>query len=301
MKNVKIIAAVSSAVLALSACEKNTETDVDPITELSSVSVTAAAVDSTEKNSDGTKSSAQTEHTVQTNAEQEIIMPEQPFGGIDADYNDGFYIPVKHSISGIPGSLCDLRDDSEVRAWCDGHWSRKEPADNISEQMNIYSFIIHFNITREEAETALEPYLNTDDELTRISEEDLDVIFSGDIAVVSERFATDYAIVIGEKIYSPEWLYFYPTAEWTAAGITPEAVSEKASMFSDFFFTDEARTAFSKKLSDFTGTEIIIEPVPIVEKENTTKVIDVPVYDFEDLEEVPEEVSDEILEEIPEE
>lgn len=74
---------------------------------------------------------------------------------------------------------------------------------------NIFSFISNFNITKDEAESALSVYLNTDDEQIKITHDELDLILSGDIKAITTEFASDYSIVSGENIYAPSWVYFH--------------------------------------------------------------------------------------------
>ena len=213
-----------------------------------------------------------------------------PFGtsgdGTDTggDQNAAFYLPCSYILNDIPVELLRLRDSGEVTQWLekDKLSSRQSAPDSISDYVNIYTFIEHFNITREEAETALEYYLNTSEEFEHITYEDLDVIFSGDIGLITKTFASKYSIVVGDKIYTPEWLYVHSPEEYKAVGITPEDVLSRVEFYTDIYFTDEARQAFSEKLSEFTGEQVYIKPMVSEEKED--------IYNVED--DVPEDVSE---------
>ena len=185
---------------------------------------------------------------------EEFAMP-PPFGYSDGDMNVDFWEPCNMMFGGVPGSLMSLR--AGVSEWIDSFpkISSYAPSD-IFEYPTIYSFIAHFNITNEEAKEALGSYVDDG----AISPEQLDMICSGDVEQMTREFASEYAIVIGEKIYCPHWLYIHSFEEYKAAGITADMILEKAPLFSHFTFTDEARAAFSDKLSSYTDETIVIEP-----------------------------------------
>lgn len=230
--------------------------------------------------------------------EESKKMPD-PFGnkaeGTGGDENDGFYLPGNHILNNIPGSLLDLRDSNEVNKWLekDKLSSRSEAPSSIKDYVNLYSFIIEFNITREEAETALEYYLNTPEEFEHITYEHLDIIFSGDVELITKTFASDLSIVVGDRIYTPEWLYTHSIEEYRAAGITAEDILSRVDSYRYILFTDEARQAFSEKLSAYTGERVVIGTVTYENKDE--------VYDIQDdvMEDAAEDVYDEVVE-VPE-
>ncbi|MCM1329417.1 MAG: hypothetical protein NC253_08260 [Ruminococcus sp.] len=248
-----------------------------------------------------TQTTVETEFTPETTAEpprdnEEFYgtMP-LPFGtaaeGTDTggDQNNAYYLPCNNILNDIPAELIRLRDGSETVQWLerDKLLTRRNVPDNINDYTNMYSFITHFGITREEAETALEYYLSEN----IITYDDLDVIFSGDAALITETYATKYSIALGEKIYTPEWLYVHPLEDYRLAGITPEEVLARVEFFTDIYFTDEARQAFSEKLSEFTGEQVYIKPMAFEEKENfpiaedeAELVEDFGIYDEEEVE-----------------
>lgn len=200
--------------------------------------------------------------------DEESGMPD-PFGskaeGTGGDENDGFYLPCNYILNNIPGALLDLRDSNEVNKWLekDKFSSRSEAPSRVNDYVNLYSFIIEFNITREEAETALEYYLNDN----YITYEHLDIIFSGDIELITKTFASEYSIVVGDRIYSPEWLYMHSPDEYRAAGITAADILSRVDSYRYILFTDEARQAFSEKLSAYTGEKVVIGTVTYEEKD----------------------------------
>lgn len=225
---------------------------------------------------------------------EESEMPD-PFGnkaeGTGGDENDGYYLPGNHILNGIPVELMRLRDSDEVHKWTekDKLSSRSEVPTSIKDYVNLYSFIIEFNITREEAETALEYYLNDN----YITYADLDIIFSGDVELITKTFANDLSIVVGDRIYTPEWLYTHSIEEYRAAGITAEDILSRVDSYRYILFTDEARQAFSEKLSAYTGENVIIGTVTYKKKDD--------VYNIQDdvMEDAAEDVYDEVVE-VPE-
>ena len=226
----------------------------------------------------GTEISDATEPSVIFPAFTGETMPD-PFGiGPDSggDQYANFYQPGNWTLDSIPGELCRLRDSDEVNKWSYYYWDSKEIPSSIKYYMNIYAFITDFSITKEEAEEALKYYLNSDDPQIRITREEFDIIFSGDVALITKTFASEYSIVVGENIYSPEWVYFYSAEDYEKAGITPEMLAEKIEWYSKIQFCEEARQAFSEKLSEYIGRTVVIEPVIYPEKVETIPEI---IYD----------------------
>ncbi len=123
---------------------------------------------------------------------------------------------------------------------------------------NIFSFISNFNITKDEAESALSVYLNTDDEQIKITHDELDLILSGDIKAITNEFASDYSIVSGENIYAPSWVYFHSADDYNSAGVTAADLAEKAELYAEMGFTNSAKVAFEAKLSEFLEKPIVL-------------------------------------------
>lgn len=238
--------------------------------ETTTYDVTSLTPNITEIETDPNASAASTATTVTepypavTNYD---IMPD-PFGskaeGTGGDENDGFYLPCNHILNGIPVSLLDLRDKDEVTEWIEKSKlsSKSDVISSIKDYENVYTFITDFNITREEAEAALEYYLNDG----MITYADLDVIFSDDVALITRTFASDFSIAVGDRIYSPEWLYMHSPDEYSAAGITAEDILSRVDLYRYILFTDEARQAFSEKLSEYTGETVVIGTITYEEK-----------------------------------
>ena len=176
--------------------------------------------------------------------------------GADGDENSLFYMPGKRVLNNIPAELMRVRDETEVNEWIQSFPSIKEAPSGVDGYANLYTFITHFNITREETETALSAYLDSDDESIRIRSFDLDFIFDEDVGRVSRWLSNIYAIVVDENAYCPNWVYTHTAEDYQKAGITVDMIIAQAPLYAFFDLTDEARAAFEKKLSDYTGTAV---------------------------------------------
>ena len=90
----------------------------------------------------------------------------------------------------------------------------------------------------------------------KFTDAEIAALLSRDMETVLAQFATEHAIVIGEEVFSPFWLYVNPLENFTEVGLTPEMVEEKLELYAEFHFTEEAEAAFEEKLSEFLGREV---------------------------------------------
>ncbi|MDR0326112.1 MAG: hypothetical protein LBI19_08485 [Oscillospiraceae bacterium] len=93
----------------------------------------------------------------------------------------------------------------------------------------------------------------------KFTDAEIEALLSRDAATVLEHFATEKAVVIGDKVYSPVWLYLHTPEDYEKAGITIEMLEEKLNLYGDFNLTAEAAKAFEAKLSEFTGQSVTLE------------------------------------------
>jgi hypothetical protein len=125
--------------------------------------------------------------------------------------------------------------------------------------INLFSFIMEFNIPVDELKEIMEYYHDRALELglkPLYTLEQIDIILSLDEARILEYFISDYAIFHEGMAFTPQWLYWHGTEAYEYVGITPEMIEERLQLFSEFHFTEEAGAAFEEKLSEFTGTEV---------------------------------------------
>lgn len=189
-------------------------------------------------------------------ADIDTSMPSPFPEGADGDENSLFYMPGKTVLNDIPAEFMRLRDADEVNAWIQSFPSITEAPSELKDYANLYSFFKHFNITTEEAEAALDAYMNSDDESVSTRYIDIWSLISSEYSHTTLFFSNIFAIVIGENTYSPNWLYTHTAEGYRKAGITAEMVIAQAPLYTYLNLTDEARAAFKKKLSDYTGTDI---------------------------------------------
>lgn len=271
----KIIITAVLAAAMLTACGENANT-----AEITSAAASQNETEASESVTSETSAEEETSFTV------EAEMPEPFETECDDDSRDGFYLPFNNTLNNIPGELMKLRDSDKTDSWINSFSSSEKTT--LGDYQNLYSFITAFDITKDEAETALAPYINGG----MMTSEQVDILFSGSEEAVTNEFASEYSVVVGENAYCPNWLYINTIDDYTAAGINAEAVKEKAPLYSDFAFSEEARKAFSEKLSEFIGEDVVIEPITSEEKDTETDVI------FDAVEEdTPDDEAEEIIEE----
>lgn len=288
MKKAIITIAVFASLAMLTACGENSEPS-----ETLTVSETSAAVSVQSENTDAAETVApdmiQTETVSEETASEtaKAEMPEPFETECDDDSRDGFYLPFNSTLNNIPIELMKLRDSDKVDSWLNSFSSSEKT--KLGDYQNLYSFITAFDITKDEAETALAPYIDGG----MMTSEQVDILFSGSEEAVTSGFASEYSVVVGENAYCPNWLYSNTIDDYKAAGIDAEAVKAKAPLYSDFAFSEEARKAFSEKLSEFIGEEVVIDPITFEETDAETDV----VYDAVEEDTPDDEAEDIIIEE----
>ena len=260
-----IITAVLAAAM-LTACGESTEQNGNA-NSAESTAATESQNESEASESTFSETAAEEETSHTAEALPEAEMPEPFETECDDDSRDGFYLPFNSTLNNIPGELMKLRDSEEIDSWLNSFSSSEKT--KLGDYQNLYSFITAFDITKDEAETALAPYIDGG----MMTSEQVDILFSGSEEAVTSGFASKYSVVVGENAYCPYWLYSNTIDDYKAAGSDAEAVKAKAPLYSDFAFSEEARKAFSEKLSEFIGEEVVIEPITFEEKDAETDVI----------------------------
>lgn len=206
---------------------------------------------------------SETESEAMTSSMPAPFSEETDAGG---DEHSSFYQPCRRTLDNIPIELMKLRDETEVSGWIESFTPIYTAApDSITDYANIFSFVSNFNITKEEAESALSVYLNTDDEQIKITQDELNLILSGDIEAITKAFASEYSVVHGKKIYAPNWVYYHSADDYSLAGITPNDILQKTVHYAELGFTNSARVAFEAKLSEFSESLIILSEENIIQ------------------------------------
>lgn len=186
----------------------------------------------------------------ETQEPDEDIMPELPIlsgEDIGGDEYGWFFYPEKQKFSGIDKSLHDMRKDVDIQEWVNTIPLPFDDENGVSpdESVNVYSFINALGITKEEAEKAYEYCLDSgDDQL--ITRQELDIFFSGDEEAIARTLASEYTIVVGDRMYSPYWLYRHSIDDYIAAGITPEEIKKRESLYDELGYYSESGIAAGK-------------------------------------------------------
>lgn len=269
MKKTMLVSAC--AVLAFSACARNeVPPDVTPEQIMTTVSETTGETETviTEEVSTEVITSVSSESEPVETFTDDKVMPE-PFGaGCPRIFFHYPCVDKFHCLS-IVFDEYSTENNFDLYQFCEVEMKMNRGGfdTSIEDFTNLYTYMNYFNISGEEMcelmkksnaaqnwdnavydgiEAPSEPY----------TEEDMEVLLSGDITAITAHFTSPYSIVIGEKIYSPEWVYFHTAEDYEAVGITPEMLAEKAELYSDAGFEEPAKTAFEKKLSDYIGYEV---------------------------------------------
>ena len=152
----------------------------------------------------------------------------------------------------------ELIDDFEVRKWT------SRTAD-IMAFTNIFSMMVKFNIPDAVFVGGVEKHNDWKNEVSQphliFTQADIDALLSRDPVIVTAQFARQTAIVIGDRAFSPYWLYMHTPAQWHEAGITPEMVTAKLEIYARIPFTDEAVAFFEANLSYFLGFDVVFSEI----------------------------------------
>ena len=160
-----------------------------------------------------------------------------------------FYQPCVPEMDSIPGFLTkEYATDEEWEAWTE-KYENMQDCRKVTDYPTVYTFIKDFNVSDEDLTELYSEY-------DILSEQDMQVILTHDEAKIAEYFATDCAIVIGDCIYPPEWIYEHSAEDYADAGITPEMLEEKLDEYADLGLSESAAERLYGKLGDYIGHEI---------------------------------------------
>ncbi len=217
------------------------------------------------RNSDGSFSFLMPEEDVMVTAEIEECDPADtaadfgvpikmpvPFGTASAS-SAHFAYPCNERISSLPWDLLQLAPE-EGYSW-EYDYVADKPAwkTTLMDYANIYSFIHSHELDPE----AVRGVLSDAEKMVHrkaFSDEEIDLLLGNDEEAVMAHFASRNTIVIGNKGYSPKWMYRHTLKDYEAEGITPEMVEAVLPYYYNPLYVQEAADAFSQKLFQFTST-----------------------------------------------
>ncbi len=196
----------------------------------------------------------------------DISMPQPGNDNIGGDMLFNFYQPCKFKLDSIPGDLISMIGEEKYDEWRKCYGGVEIASSQLSDYLNLYSVIKHFDLSKEQVVPVLQDYMGEDSsDDTVILQEDLDILFSDNEEEIVQYFASDYSIVIGKYIYSPQWIYFHTAEDYRAVGISEEMLREKIDEYSKIPLAYDARSAFEEKLGQFLGEEIVFDTTYINE------------------------------------
>lgn len=210
------------------------------------------------------ETTAQVSTTAQSTAETEVPMPE-PFpilkeGSYD-DSLDGYYLPSDFKLNGISIELIRMvdatEDVTEFDKWTKTFGDSSQIQTSLNEYTNLYSFMIRFNIPNEEMTKFLykDRELNKKFEMTQYGFTDADIaaLCTRDEKTVMLQFASSYAIISNDKVYSPQWIYTHTLKDYEKEKIPPKLIFDKLSQYRKIpHFTAEAWAALENKINAYS-------------------------------------------------
>ena len=171
----------------------------------------------------------------------------------ESEPNRAYSRPCKPRLEYIPSSLLAMVPEDELNKWKSFYEvQRTDTPETLMDYANLYSFIMAFGLSDETVRPVLEEAINKEE--ISLNDDEVNLILTASEKDILTYFMTDDTIVIGSRFYTPQWLYEHTTEEYAAAGITPDMVAAKLSVYPDFPFTLAASIAFSEKLYSYVGS-----------------------------------------------
>lgn len=206
----------------------------------------------------GLADEAETVPTEQTNSYAgSYILPEtmpEPFAP-GTEVEELFYRPTEIRFEAIPPELQALVPDVDLAKWQAGYPELSETAvTSVGEYANKYTFIRDFGLSEEKVRAAMQPYIAAWDYDVSLRQDELDAIVSGNQSAMLYDFVNIECIIVGDRFYTPKWVYEHSIEDYQAAGITPEMMQAKRPWYQHYDFTPEAQQAFTAKLDLYTAS-----------------------------------------------
>ncbi|MBQ8893298.1 MAG: hypothetical protein IJ043_02690 [Clostridia bacterium] len=160
---------------------------------------------------------------------------------IDQYFDPEYDLPYQRRLYAL-GILDRLHPDQMIDAWANQNYNDMgymKPATSTSDMTpRLLVAIERFEITKEEFEennakltTFLKKYNHTYFIKSNcFTQEEIDVLFSGDREAIVRTFASPYAILSGGKAYAPDFYLNATAAELKTTGITEEMIEQKTEL-----------------------------------------------------------------------
>jgi len=138
--------------------------------------------------------------------------------------NVDIYATTDLKLGFISMSFVNLVDYDEFDEWINSTSSSVSEYTSVAEAANLYSFIKRFEIPEDKVREILISERNGNED-EDFSDDDIDILLSGDNEAIAEHFAADTAIRKGENLYSIYWMQNHTAEDYTAAGITDKDIA----------------------------------------------------------------------------
>ncbi|MBQ9384382.1 MAG: hypothetical protein IJT87_09100, partial [Ruminiclostridium sp.] len=208
--------------------------------------------------------------------------PDRPLTYSDADLHDKFTDLWQRKFRTLENIVPYLENTEKVDELYETYRAEQQydrQAGNVTryridDTVNLYRFMKDLGMSGEEMEAAI----------TKMDEENRPLVDEGNLSYdvlfdlytgifgwenkedMALTFKSNYSIAVGEYVFSPRWMYYHTIDDYNKVGITATQVGLMLERYRELGLTDEAWTAFFKKLNGYITyykktTETRIYPV----------------------------------------
>ncbi len=138
----------------------------------------------------------------------------------------------------IPGELIDQVGDDNFQKWLeeDLNYNPGAVGKIDSKPLYIYDFIKHFNISKEDFIAADKV---AGGKYRQFTDGMIDALYSDDQSEINRYFVSPFSFLVGNTIYTPEWICNHSHEEVNAVGISDQAIADKMGMWKADFTAEQ--------------------------------------------------------------
>lgn len=134
---------------------------------------------------------------------------------------DAYNLAYDLDFFAVEESMFDLVSEEAAKEWKNRFQNGKgNPSDST-----LYGFLMHFGISREQAEAVNEKYLQTIGPI--VPQEMIERIYTWSAEEVYEFYAYPSTVLVETRAYTPQWLVEHSAEQARAEGITSRMLAEK--------------------------------------------------------------------------
>lgn len=211
--------------------------------------------------SEASDTTTETEPNVSEPEENSMPNPFGSMGELPRDYTEEYVLRFEN----LTSEILSLAPRDEYTAWLNSYNGKVTASEERIPPLTVLDFVKEFDISEEQLLSIVKE--DNDPDWT-ITSDDVAVIFSDDTELINRRFINKYAVLAGDKIYTPQWFYEHTAAEYAEEGLTNYDVTTMMIKMKRLPFTDEAMKAMEEKYMEFQSsikeTEVIDEDFPEV-------------------------------------